>query len=207
MKKYFSEHLWMQRAIVLAFIDALSILVSYLLALLLRFDFVFSVVPREYIEGYIWSMPYWVVVTIVVFYAFRLYHSIWRLAGFEEMKTLIQAYIVLLFLYVAGMLFMKLHMPRSYFFMGYILSIVLTGGSRIGYRLLSSWTKKNTKEQDAEPADRVMVIGGGQAGQAVIREMMNSNHLAASLMITQINEAEYWRAFPSLVTATISWIK
>ena len=177
MKKYFSEHLWMQRAIVLAFIDALSILISYLFALLLRFDLVFSAVPREYIEGYIWSMPYWVIATIVVFYAFRLYHSIWRLAGFEELKTLIQAYIVLLFLYVAGMLFMKLHMPRSYYFMGYVLSIVLTGGSRIAYRLLSSWTKKSTKGQEAEPADRVMVIGGGQAGQAVIREMMNSSHL------------------------------
>lgn len=177
MKKHFSEHLWMQRAIVLAFIDVLSILVSYLLALLLRFDFVFSAVPREYIEGYIWSMPYWVVVTVVVFYAFRLYHSIWRFAGFEELKTLIQAYIVLLILYIAGMLFMSLHMPRSYFFMGYVLSIVLTGGSRIAYRLLSSLTKKNTKVQDAEPVDRVMVIGGGQAGLAVIREMMNSNHL------------------------------
>ena len=177
MKKYFSQHLWMQRAIVLAFIDALSILASYLFALLLRFDLVFSAVPREYIEGYIWSMPYWVIATIVVFYAFRLYHSIWRLAGFEELKTLIQAYIVLLFLYVAGMLFMKLHMPRSYYFMGYVLSIVLTGGSRIAYRLLSSWTKKSTKGQEAEPADRVMVIGGGQAGQAVIREMMNSSHL------------------------------
>ena len=47
MKKYFSQHLWMQRAIVLAFIDALSILVSYLFALLLRFDLVFSAVPRE----------------------------------------------------------------------------------------------------------------------------------------------------------------
>lgn len=129
MKKYFSEHLWMQRAIVLAFIDVLSILVSYLLALLLRFDLIFSAVPREYIEGYIWSMPYWVIVTVVVFYAFRLYHSIWRFAGFEELKTLIQAYIVLLILYVAGMFFMRLHMPRSYFFMGYVLSIVLTGGA------------------------------------------------------------------------------
>ena len=177
MRKYFSQHLWMQRAIVLAFIDVLSILVSYLFALLLRFDLVFSAVPREYIEGYIWSMPYWVIATIVVFYAFRLYHSIWRLAGFEELKTLIQAYIVLLFLYIAGMLFMKLHMPRSYYFMGYVLSIVLTGGSRIAYRLLSSWTKKSTRGQEAEPADRVMVIGGGQAGQAVIREMMNSSHL------------------------------
>lgn len=85
----------MQRAIVLAFIDALSILVSYLFALLLRFDLVFSAVPREYMEGYIWSMPYWVIATIVVFYAFRLYHSIWRLAGFEELKTLIQAYIAM----------------------------------------------------------------------------------------------------------------
>ena len=177
MKKYFSEHLWMQRAIVLAFIDVLSILVSYLLALLLRFDLIFSAVPREYIEGYIWSMPYWVIVTVVVFYAFRLYHSIWRFAGFEELKTLIQAYIVLLILYVAGMFFMRLHMPRSYFFMGYVLSIVLTGGSRIAYRLLSSWTKKNNKEKAEEPADRVMVIGGGQAGLAVIKEMISSNHL------------------------------
>ena len=177
MKKYFSEHLWMQRAIVLAFIDVLSILVSYLLALLLRFDLIFSAVPREYIEGYIWSMPYWVIVTVVVLYAFRLYHSIWRFAGFEELKTLIQAYIVLLILYVAGMFFMRLHMPRSYFFMGYVLSIVLTGGSRIAYRLLSSWTKKNNKEKAEEPADRVMVIGGGQAGLAVIKEMISSNHL------------------------------
>ncbi len=177
MKKYFSEHLWMQRAIVLAFIDVLSILLSYLLALLLRFDLIFSAVPREYIEGYIWSMPYWVIVTVVVFYAFRLYHSIWRFAGFEELKTLIQAYIVLLILYVAGMFFMRLHMPRSYFFMGYVLSIVLTGGSRIAYRLLSSWTKKNNKEKAEEPADRVMVIGGGQAGLAVIKEMISSNHL------------------------------
>ena len=167
----------MQRAIVLAFIDVLSILVSYLLALLLRFDLIFSAVPREYIEGYIWSMPYWVIVTVVVFYAFRLYHSIWRFAGFEELKTLIQAYIVLLILYVAGMFFMRLHMPRSYFFMGYVLSIVLTGGSRIAYRLLSSWTKKNNKEKAEEPADRVMVIGGGQAGLAVIKEMISSNHL------------------------------
>ena len=100
MKKYFSEHLWMRRAIVLAFIDGLSILVSYLLALLLRFDLIFLDVPRKYIEGYIWSMPYWVIVTIVVFYAFRLYHSIWRFAGFEELKTLAQAYIVLLVLYM-----------------------------------------------------------------------------------------------------------
>ena len=178
MKKYFSEHIWLQRALALAFVDALSILASYFLALLMRFDFVFSAVPREYLEGYLWSMPYWVIVTGVVFYAFRLYHSIWYYVGLEELRSLIEAYIVLLVLYGAGMLFMHLHMPRSYYFMGYVLSMILTGGSRISYRLLSSWLRRGS-ERDArkEAADRVMVIGGGAAGQAVIREMMTSSHL------------------------------
>ena len=177
MRKYFSEHLWMQRAVALAFIDVLSVLAAYLLALLMRFDLIYSAVPEEYIEGYIWSMPYWVIVTVVVFYAFRLYHSIWRFAGLEELRSLVEAYIVLIVLYGAGMLFMQLHMPRSYFFMGYVISIILTGGSRISYRLLSSWTKKNAAREAAVETDRVMVIGGGVAGQAVIREMMNSSHL------------------------------
>ena len=178
MKKYFSEHIWLQRALALAFVDALSILAAYFLALLMRFDFVFSAVPREYLEGYLWSMPYWVIVTGVVFYAFRLYHSIWYYVGLEELRSLIEAYIVLLVLYGAGMLFMHLHMPRSYYFMGYVLSMILTGGSRISYRLLSSWLRRGS-ERDArkEAADRVMVIGGGAAGQAVIREMMTSSHL------------------------------
>ena len=178
MKKYFSEHIWLQRALALAFVDALSILAAYFLALLMRFDFVFSAVPRGYLEGYLWSMPYWVIVTGVVFYAFRLYHSIWYYVGLEELRSLIEAYIVLLVLYGAGMLFMHLHMPRSYYFMGYVLSMILTGGSRISYRLLSSWLRRGS-ERDArkEAADRVMVIGGGAAGQAVIREMMTSSHL------------------------------
>ena len=118
------------------------------------------------------------IVTGVVFYAFRLYHSIWYYVGLEELRSLIEAYIVLLVLYGAGMLFMHLHMPRSYYFMGYVLSMILTGGSRISYRLLSSWLRRGS-ERDArkEAADRVMVIGGGAAGQAVIREMMTSSHL------------------------------
>lgn len=71
---------WMQKAAVIAFLDILFVLASYLLALLLRFDFVFSNIPREYLDGYLWSMPFWISATVVVFYGLRLYHSIWRLA-------------------------------------------------------------------------------------------------------------------------------
>lgn len=106
----------MKRAYIILFLDVISVLVSYLAALLLRFDFVFSSIPREYLDGYMWSMPYWVIITVVVFYGFRLYHSIWRFAGMDEAKRIIQAYIALFFPYLAGTIVMDLHMPKSYYF-------------------------------------------------------------------------------------------
>ena len=170
------DYIWMKRAILLLFLDIVSILVSYLAALLLRFDFIFSNIPREYLEGYFWSMPYWTVITVVVFYGFRLYHSIWRFAGLDEAKRIIWSYIVLIFLYTAGIFAMDLRMPRSYFFIGYVFSILMTTALRFAYRLIRSVTK-NMENDGSTAVERVMIIGGGQAGQVLIRELQTSSHL------------------------------
>ena len=45
------------RALVLVFLDVVLISVSYFMALILRVDFIFSNIPREYIQGFIWSLP------------------------------------------------------------------------------------------------------------------------------------------------------
>ncbi len=170
------DYIWMKRAILLLFLDIVSILVSYLAALLLRFDFIFSNIPREYLEGYFWSMPYWTVITVVVFYGFRLYHSIWRFAGLDEAKRIIWSYIALIFLYTAGIFAMDLRMPRSYFFIGYVFSILMTTALRFAYRLIRSVTK-NMENDGNTAVERVMIIGGGQAGQVLIRELQTSSHL------------------------------
>lgn len=170
------DYIWMKRAILLLFLDIVSILVSYLAALLLRFDFIFSNIPREYLEGYFWSMPYWTVITVVVFYGFRLYHSIWRFAGLDEAKRIIWSYIALIFLYTAGIFAMDLRMPRSYFFIGYVFSILMTTALRFAYRLIRSVTK-NMENDGTTAVERVMIIGGGQAGQVLIRELQTSSHL------------------------------
>ena len=170
------DYIWMKRAILLLFLDIVSILVSYLAALLLRFDFIFSNIPREYLEGYFWSMPYWTVITVVVFYGFRLYHSIWRFAGLDEAKRIIWSYIALIFLYTAGIFAMDLRMPRSYFFIGYVFSILMTTALRFAYRLIRSVTK-NMENDGSTAVARVMIIGGGQAGQVLIRELQTSSHL------------------------------
>lgn len=172
------DYIWMRRAFILVFLDMISILMSYLAALLLRFDFIFSNIPREYLTGYLWSMPYWVIITVVVFYGLRLYHSIWRFAGIDEAKRIVEAYIILLFLYAAGIFIMDLRMPRSYYFVGYVFSLMLTTGLRFGYRLLRSYVHKSRSDNSEESGqERVMVIGAGQAGQVLIRELHSSSHL------------------------------
>ncbi|MEZ3433423.1 MAG: polysaccharide biosynthesis protein [Lachnospiraceae bacterium] len=166
---------WVYKAAMIAFLDMLIVLVSYLMALILRFDFEFSSIPRMYLNGYLWSMPFWIAATIVVFYACRLYHSIWRLASVPEVQMCITAYIILLPVYGVGIVFMSLRMPRSYYFIGYVLSFCLTTGLRFSYRLFSHYVKSRGSYEDGQ--DRIMVIGGGAAGQTLIQELVNSRRL------------------------------
>ena len=167
------ELTWVHKAFLIAFLDVLIILAAYLLALILRFDFIFSRIPQEYIEGYLWSMPYWIASTIVVFYGCRLYHSVWRLASISELQMSIIAYIILIPVYALGIFFMRLAMPRSYYFIGYLLSFLMTTGIRFSFRFLRFYVRKR-EDDEGSGQDRIMIIGGGAAGQAVIKELLSN---------------------------------
>ena len=174
-EKQRKQLMWIHKALIIAAADVVIILLSYLTALLMRFDFVFMSIPEEYIRGYLWSMPFWVIATLVVFYGCRLYHSIWSLASVAEFRRILAAYVVLLIDYVAGMIFMGLRMPRSYYFMGYIISFCLTTGVRFSYRILRMYAVSAENAAAADKIrDRVMIIGAGSAGQVLIKELLNS---------------------------------
>ena len=166
---------WIHKAILLAFADTMVVAGSYYLALLLRFDFEYSSIPVEYIQGYLWSMPYWIVSTVVVFYVCRLYHSIWRLASVAELRMILTAYVVLIPVQVIGGIFMHLRMPRSYYFMGYVLSFCLTTGIRFSYRIIRFYASRIAVADEKD--DRIMIIGAGSAGQILIKELINSQKL------------------------------
>ena len=170
---------WLSRTSVILFLDILIILCAYLAALRLRFDLQYSEVPRQYLLGWFWSMPYWIASTVVVYYGCRLYHSIWSFASMHELERIVAAYIVLLPVYLAGIWFMDLHMPKSYYFVGYVLTFCLCTGMRFSYRLLRYWkhTRERSAQQNPDAQDRIMVIGAGEAGQVIIKELTHSDKL------------------------------
>ncbi|MCH1982900.1 polysaccharide biosynthesis protein [Ruminococcus sp. OA3] len=168
---------WWARAMILALLDVILIAGSYFMALLLRFDFSYSHIPEQYIQGYVWSLPYWIIITVVIYYAFRLYHSVWSFAGVSELIRMTMAYLVLVPLYVIGSLIMNLHMPRSYYFIGCVLSYGLTTAIRFSYRFLRSYTSRHRQRVEGIRMEHIMIIGAGAAGQILIRELQSSSQL------------------------------
>ena len=160
----------------IAIMDVVSILGSYFFALLLRFDFTFSQINDKYVEGYLRIAPVWCAVTLLVFFACKLYHLIWSQVSVSEMGMIILAYALLLPCYAGLVYLWNLEMPRSFYVMGYIINLCATVCIRFAYRM--AWFLLNgLNRKIAHNEDRIMVIGAGAAGQMLIKELQNSDKI------------------------------
>lgn len=168
------EH-WQAVNIFLAGYDIFAVIVSYLAALWLRFDCHISQVPVEYMNGYCYSIPVYLVVCLGVFWVLRLYKSIWRFASFSELKRMIVASMLLLVLYPAVMLGFDVRMPASYYIFGIVIQFWMTIGIRFAYRFILLTRKRNAAAET--PEKRVMLIGAGSAGQLILRDVRHSHEV------------------------------
>ncbi|MBE6922250.1 MAG: polysaccharide biosynthesis protein [Ruminococcaceae bacterium] len=167
----------------LILLDVLSIIVAYGFALMLRFDFMYSFILADsvhHIPNYLRSMPAWCGVTVVVFFLFRLYHSIWSQASLAELTRIIWAYVLLVPCYIVIILKMDLNMPKSYYIVGCLLSAGMTTAIRFSFRLVR-YVTHHAMRRGEKTVDRIMVIGAGAAGQMIIRELQNSDKMASKV--------------------------
>ncbi len=101
------------RILLILLADIMSVIVSYSLALLVRFDFVSSTIPDVDLESLRYMLPVVTLITVGVYYAFRLYHSIWRYASVTEVYRIIGAYFVIAILMFFENRIDRLNLPRS----------------------------------------------------------------------------------------------
>ncbi len=167
---------WKRRVLLIGVLDVLSIACSYFFALLLRFDFRFSAIEPYYVTGYINSIGLWCAVTVAVFFACRLYHSIWSQVSIREFEMVLRAYGCLIPVYWLTAWLLKLNMPRSYFVMGFLLNFGATTLLRFSYRLLRTVLRSLHRNAEKK-ADRIMVIGAGAGGQMIIKELQTTNRV------------------------------
>lgn len=173
-RKFKLEH-WHIVAILLALYDIMAVNFSYFLALWLRFDGVFSQIPKEYLTPYIHFIPINTVVSILIFYIVRMYHVVWKFAGSTELfRSVIgsvsasAAHIILI------TVFFK-RMPISYYLWGACFQIIFLVAARFSYRFMILESRRFKKYEHEENVNRVMIVGAGDAGQMIFRSVLKNS--------------------------------
>lgn len=169
---------WVRRALLLVVFDAVLIATSSVCALLARFDFSYQSIEAMYLSHMYDYLPIHIVLTILVFYFCRMYHSLWKFVGVHELGYILAANVISFFMEVAGMYLMQYPMPRSYFFFQILLQTVAVMALRFSYRFLRYL--KEVKEQKFGGRNKwknVMIIGAGEAGKTIIKEIVDSKFL------------------------------
>ena len=166
---------WFMRALVVMIIDVISISVAYFAALWLRYDMHFGAIPTEYIDGYIKVMPIITAISVVVFFLMQLYHSIWVYVSIHEIARVIVSYAVLAIVSCVFIAVNFFNMPRSFYVIGTVFSMLCTIGIRFAYRFLRQFSKNLFAKRGS--VKNVMIIGAGQAGRTLINEIKTSKHL------------------------------
>ena len=170
---------WIVRALMLAFVDICCVAGAFFFALMIRFDFVYSRIPMAYLDNYLLVIPPYIAIALITFYICRLYHSIWRFASISEFLRIIISYLVLIPVACLFQWKLEIKMPYAFWIIGLMISFALTTASRFAYRLIRTGQKMFEQKSNSYAEERVMVIGAGNAGQLLIRELIMSSHLSA----------------------------
>ena len=116
---------WLSRVLIIMLADILGILGSYLLALWARFDLHFMDIPPEFLQGYLSTIWWWVLICLAVFWLCNLYNSIWRFVSVDALMRIILAYVILGGLSFGCVKLFHIVMPRSYYVWGLLCSFFI----------------------------------------------------------------------------------
>ena len=157
-------------------LDVVALAIIPFLALILRLDD-FSQVAI-YSQGLLIYTLLGLLVRLVIFWRAGLYERLWRYASIDEMVlitlTVFAASVVnaILFFVLRYLPFVEITLPRSIPFIDAMLTILIIGGTRISARLFEYWSRRGLPS-----GKRVLIIGAGNAGVLIAREIQNNIQL------------------------------
>ncbi len=149
------------------------VVVSYALAFILRFD---RMIPAAYWSMFLATLAPLIVFRLGAFAFYRLYSGWWRYVGMRDMFALIKAIAISSAMFTALLVFtgQAYEFPRSVIVIDALLTLLLIGGVRFLLRALRE--SRRPKTSVSRPR-RVLIIGAGDAGELLLREMHNNPRL------------------------------
>lgn len=144
--------------------------VCYVLAFLLRFDFV---VPHDVWITLLTTMPVYVVITVLALALFRLHSGLWSYFSIDDLLRAIYAslsasIIFAFFIYLLHNLSLS-GFPRSTFVLNFILLTLWLAGGRLIVRYFREYISRKNINQRSGCWERVLIVGNIDDTDLILR--------------------------------------
>ena len=165
--------------------DIILINGSVILSLVMRFNVDFSAIEPQYIDSFKDTWIPFTIITLIIFWCFRMYHSLWQYASIAELYKIVEACIVAEGVHICLTAVTGEMLPRACYFMTGVFLVVAMCASRFMYRMLRTVIQeyRHTSEQV-----KIMIIGAGEAANVLMREIANSRYLDNSKVVCIIDD-------------------
>ena len=162
------------RVIFLALVDLVVIQFSAFMALLVRFDFSYTLLRESmFLDALLRYAPWFTVLTVLIFIPFKLYSSLWEFASVDELLHILLAAMAVAVLQFAAIVLNLVNLPLSFPMLNAMFLAVLTVLFRFFYRMARSIARRRSRRGVQA---RTMLIGAGSAGMQTLREFETSEN-------------------------------
>ena len=151
-------------------LDVLLVNFAFIGAFLLRFDSV----SAQYWQYYLSVLVPYTAIRFLSNYFFGMYRRAWRYASIDEVLAIVGSVSVgSVIACMLNFLWFSALPPRSIVALDWFLNIALLGGSRFAWRLIAPHTNGQSPAQPDRECRNVLIVGAGDAGVLVARELRN----------------------------------
>lgn len=147
------------------------------ISLVMRFNVDLAAIEPQYIQNFKSTCVPFTLITLLIFWCFRMYHSLWQYASIAEVYRIAEACITVEVVHFLSNKMVGNMLPRSCYFNAAIYLIIAICASRFMYRMIRTVLNKY---RNIKTSNNVMIIGAGEATNVIMREIQSSSYLANS---------------------------
>jgi len=177
------------KTILIILLDCLAMAFVGGLALLTRFEYSFDAIPREHIETWFRFLGLQIVITVILFLWRKMYRFVWRSVNVHDVAIMaLNVFAAFGLSCVVGLL-LGLRLPVSVYFIMLICLLATQVGMRCFLRFYVVFANKAGRSQGRE---RIMIIGGGEAGRTLIQEMQGNRKVDGTICCIIDDNPQKW---------------
>lgn len=159
------------RSWILLGFDLFIVVISYYLALWIRFDLSFAQI--EYFHRLTKLIPYIVGIDFVIFKIFKIDKTLWRTPSVEEaLRISMAVFSGFIFNYILFHFYLKVNIPNSVHLIGLLISVLAIEFSRFLYRIYRHLSSLSHVHNPS--FKKVLIIGAGDAGIMLLKELLHN---------------------------------